>query len=777
MPSGTTTYNYINGFPNDGFYTVANGSFGNPFGWHEVLDHTPGDANGKFLMVNADFSAGEFYRTLISGLCETTTYEFSAWILNLAESGGFCSTQPGGTIPINVRFEIWDSSDTTLLASGSTGNIFDTFSPNWQQFALVFQTLVGQNEVILKMINNGQGGCGNDLAIDDLEFKTCGDTITNADSNNNQNVDLCLENTSFSTTLTVTPDFSVFANHFYQWQESTDGNTWTDIPGETLDTYEVVNLTQTRYYRAKVAESAGNLGNEDCITYSDVYIAIINVAPNEPDIECWQTATLNNATCSWEITGTQPEEPSDLACWQTTVFNETTCDWDIIGTQPNEPDIECWEIASFNDINCAWEISGDQPDQPTDLECWETAIFNDTACDWEVIGTQPEEPIDLECWQSASFNNTTCSWDITGTQPEQPNLECWQTATFNSTTCAWEISGTQPEEPTDLTCWESTSFNNTTCSWEITGSQPEQPTDLECWQSTIFNESSCDWDIVGDQPEEPTDLKCWETAIFDNSLCLWGVTGTQPQEPTDLECWQEANFNNDTCLWEVSGTEPIDTLNETVIYCEGEEAILNANIGIANPNYDWSTGESSEEITVSTPGIYSVEITEGDLCFTTVINFEVIQAEIPVIESVVSVGTDIVVTISSFGDYEYSLDGITYQQSNIFTNVPGGYYTIYVRNINDCDVTTISHLHFIIPLFFTPNNDGFNDTFELVGIETFESSEVFIFDRYGKLLKSGKNQPFKWDGTFNNKKLHNSDYWYLVTIEGQSFRGHFTLKR
>ena len=65
LPNGTTTYNYANGFPNDGFYTVANGSFGNPFDWHEVFDHTPGDTNGKFLMVNADFTPGEFYRTCL----------------------------------------------------------------------------------------------------------------------------------------------------------------------------------------------------------------------------------------------------------------------------------------------------------------------------------------------------------------------------------------------------------------------------------------------------------------------------------------------------------------------------------------------------------------------------------------------------------------------------------------------------------------------------------------------------------------------------------------
>ena len=61
LAGGITTYIYTNTFPDDGFYTVGNGSFGNPFDWHQVEDHTPNDTDGKFLIVNADFTPGEFY--------------------------------------------------------------------------------------------------------------------------------------------------------------------------------------------------------------------------------------------------------------------------------------------------------------------------------------------------------------------------------------------------------------------------------------------------------------------------------------------------------------------------------------------------------------------------------------------------------------------------------------------------------------------------------------------------------------------------------------------
>ncbi|MCB4800361.1 hypothetical protein LG649_16050, partial [Tamlana sp. PT2-4] len=96
----------------------------NWFGWHIIPDHTPGDSNGRMLIINADFTAGEFYQTTVSGLCENTTYEFSSWMINLLPPSS-C----GGGIPINVKFEIWDNTDTNLLASGDTGDINGTTNP------------------------------------------------------------------------------------------------------------------------------------------------------------------------------------------------------------------------------------------------------------------------------------------------------------------------------------------------------------------------------------------------------------------------------------------------------------------------------------------------------------------------------------------------------------------------------------------------------------------------------------------------------------------------
>ena len=87
--------------------------------------------------MNASFTAGEFYQRQVNGLCENTTYEFSSWLINLQSAVG-CE---GNSIPINVRFQIWDETDTNLLAQGDTGNISASGTASWEQYALVFQTL------------------------------------------------------------------------------------------------------------------------------------------------------------------------------------------------------------------------------------------------------------------------------------------------------------------------------------------------------------------------------------------------------------------------------------------------------------------------------------------------------------------------------------------------------------------------------------------------------------------------------------------------------------
>ena len=367
------------------------------------------------------------------------------------KANSFCSTQTGGTIPINVSFEIWDATDTNLLASGVTGAITETSSPKWEEYGLVFETLSSQNTVVLKIINNGVGGCGNDLAIDDIEFKSCGDNVITTGTSTSNSVSLCSTETPYNTTLTATPDFSVYKTHFYQWQVSFDGVIWNDIAGETNASLSV-SISTTSIYRAKIAQVAINLNNPQCVSFSTEYQATVTTIATAPSLECWQTATVNSSTCSWDITGTQPIQPT-IDCWEIATFNTTTCSWDVTGTQAILPTTACYETAMFNNVTCVWDITGTQPIQPV-LNCWETATFNTATCSWDLSGDQPRLTFENEL--------ELCDSETLILEPETGianPLYLWNTGETTGT-ISITLSGSYSVEITGSTCnYETRIFN------------------------------------------------------------------------------------------------------------------------------------------------------------------------------------------------------------------------------------------------------------------------------------------------------------------------------
>jgi gliding motility-associated-like protein len=136
---------------------------------------------------------------------------------------------------------------------------------------------------------------------------------------------------------------------------------------------------------------------------------------------------------------------------------------------------------------------------------------------------------------------------------------------------------------------------------------------------------------------------------------------------------------------------------------------------------------------------------------------------------------------NSDSEYEYSLDGGPWQDSGTFENVSAGLHEITARDKFGCGITTETIFVIDYPLYFTPNGDGNNDTWQIEGIGS--TAKIYIFDRYGKLLKQLSPTGSGWDGTYNGNIMPTSDYWFTVeytepsTNERKEFRAHFTLKR
>jgi len=154
----------------------------------------------------------------------------------------------------------------------------------------------------------------------------------------------------------------------------------------------------------------------------------------------------------------------------------------------------------------------------------------------------------------------------------------------------------------------------------------------------------------------------------------------------------------------------------------------------------------------------------------------------------------ITIEMEEEGDYEYTInyiDGNNYPQtitqtSPIFEHLVASTYQIEVVDLNNCSVTIVSEdVHVLdYPPFFTPNNDGDNDTWKITGSNFIPNSKIFILDRFGKVLyKVDPNSVLGWDGTYNGIQVPASDYWFTVEYidpnngEAKSVKGNFSIVR
>ncbi|NNC51157.1 MAG: T9SS type B sorting domain-containing protein [Flaviramulus sp.] len=237
---------------------------------------------------------------------------------------------------------------------------------------------------------------------------------------------------------------------------------------------------------------------------------------------------------------------------------------------------------------------------------------------------------------------------------------------------------------------------------------------------------------------------------------------------------------------------PIIPINDIVPLCNNDlPLIIDAYTGNIDDTYLWSTGETTSQIQLDDPsqiGNYWVTATTPNStsndCFNTK-NFSVVESAQANINFTTTVDfadpNNITVNISGIGNYVFILDDGEPQTSNIFENVTYGLHVVTVRDLNGCDDVTTEVIVVDIPKFFTPNNDNVFDTWHIAGVTEIPGTIVYIYNRYGKLLKTLPHTSLGWDGTFNGQNMPSDDYWFLAKVmqNGNAFdiKGHFALKR
>ena len=281
MPAGSTTQ-YTGSLTNplaiENFVLTNNPSPHNGTYWSSLTDHTNG--SGRMIVMNADVNNSVIYSATINGLCSDLKYSFSAYVANISNASQvtFCNAVGGFKQP-KLNFRVRDAGTGLLLTNISSGDIT---SNSWTQYGMRFVLPAGTPNVIIEIINEGEGGCGNDLALDDIKFGLCDaepvvtlSTVTSG----------CLGgSTTFSAT--ISDPTVVGGTTYYQWQISSDSAAWSNIALATGSTYNIPSTAAGdigKFYRVIIATgSQANTLSGYCRYFSPGYKLTAKVSSTAP---------------------------------------------------------------------------------------------------------------------------------------------------------------------------------------------------------------------------------------------------------------------------------------------------------------------------------------------------------------------------------------------------------------------------------------------------------------------------------------------------------------
>jgi len=203
------------------------------------------------------------------------------------------------------------------------------------------------------------------------------------------------------------------------------------------------------------------------------------------------------------------------------------------------------------------------------------------------------------------------------------------------------------------------------------------------------------------------------------------------------------------------------TVLKDKIICIDERTTLDAGPGF--DEYEWSTGATTQSIQGVPVGTYWVKLKTGNCYITQTVTVK--SASNPVISSLDITNNTITVNVEGgTAPYQYSLDGIKWQNSNILTGLPRGENKIFVKDFYNCEPV---HVQITVPNLLnviTPNGDNINDFIDYTALAYKKNLVFTVYDRYGnKKFEADKMRNFKWDGTSGGKKVMTGTYWYTIT--------------
>lgn len=271
LPNGMTTYIYTPPCTHqNGQYSIVNNTGlicpnGN---WLDLpADHTPNDVNGYMMLVDGDNNDGEVFRTTVTGLQPSFGYEFSAYLVNLADPNA-----PEEFQKPRLSFEIYDPTSGNLLQASDNFEVEYYPSAPWKKLSFLFQLPQGSSSVIVVLVNKNNSANGNDFIVDDISFAPCYPPILASFSPTDLVLKSSICNNGSVTLYSRWPTSAIpYSNPSFKWQRSVNnGASWQDIPNATAQNFsQSENIAGIFQYRIIAYETANPLQNvaSNSITY------------------------------------------------------------------------------------------------------------------------------------------------------------------------------------------------------------------------------------------------------------------------------------------------------------------------------------------------------------------------------------------------------------------------------------------------------------------------------------------------------------------------------
>lgn len=359
---------------------------------------------------------------------------------------------------------------------------------------------------------------------------------------------------------------------------------------------------------------------------------------------------------------------------------------------------------------------------------------------------------------------------------------CYETSSFN-------ISVIRTPKTTQIDNWVTCddqdndgfySFDLSTLTANLLNGQDETQINISFYQSQV----DADYKI------KPFELNYTNKKSFELEEIFVRIESTQKEE-----CFSTMSFFIQVI------ENPIFDIVEEIKYICVNLLPQTVHFEIENPqenyNYSWQD-ENGNELSASTilnatqQGDYTITATttDGNNCSITKTVHLLASTSAENIQFVLNEywqeeNFSITVSVTGNGVYQYAINDINgpYQESPLLINVSPGVHTVYVKEMNDCGITSKTVDVFGFSPFFTPNGDGKNDLWKVQGINFSTNSKIYIFDRYGKVMSQFQpalNQG--WNGLYNNKPAPEGEYWFTAEMtnhkgEPMIRKGHFSLVR